>query len=597
MSASSRFFLSLCSEKRIFATDTDAVRCGAISKTFAQEGSNRPFPVQKCTASGRPVTNVRRSAQLRGCYNRLVQSNGRIETVLDRRLLAGQRSAAALLPGNDERSRGVTGGGEALPFPDFGIPGPVANSAKVQSIANFIKTDFANVDEYGVDLTSDFKDLATIRDIMYSISQEVATAGEAIGTAFAALATSTGPSIDTVFGTATSAITSMEALLSQSFTDEFATLEAIIGTYVTTEFRDSFGEMGIALANLRLALGRLKPGIEQAKVASKNSATIAPAIINKYVTPKMIQDVQDTLQRTRSNIQVITYTVTNTLGKLEIADDFIIEITDKVATDITEVETEFENYSTTTLTAVGESSDGAAAALQAGYATETDAIALIQSELDASTDFTDNFAPELTKVDDVLGTQALAALTLDITDAVTAYLDLVGAVDDDVSAFFSDEGCQPVLALVHVLIDNGYYATFCFEKYSPFAFNMFADFVDLVGDCYANELVKFDYLYEAVDPLVQLILFDVEDLAEALTTCVGYPDSSHCFSMIAPLYDKLFALTTAKRDYLKELFMHETDSSVQRFSACYHAQKFSIRQIMHELLANIDACETDGSMA
>uniref|UniRef100_A0A182JIV3 Protein TsetseEP domain-containing protein n=1 Tax=Anopheles atroparvus TaxID=41427 RepID=A0A182JIV3_ANOAO len=488
------------------------------------------------------------------------------------------------------------GRGVALPFPDFGIPGPVSNSAKVRTGALAISNDFNNVDEYGIELLSSYSTLAIVRDTLYSISEEVASAGKAIGTAFATLATSTGPSIDTVFNGATSAITSMEALLSTSFTEEYTTLENAIGSYVTDEFRDSFTELTGALNSLRQAVGRLKPAVEQAKTASKNSATIAPTLISKYVTPKMIQDVLDGLVRTRANIQVITYTVTNSLSKLEVADEFIIDITAEAEMQSVGVESAFEEFSIATTSVASDTSDELVEALQEGYGLETDAIALIQTELDASTDFTINFVPQLSTVDGILGTAALASFGLDINDRIADYLELLGAVDDDVTTFFSDEACLPIFELVHVLIDNGPYATFCFEKYAAQVFNLFPNFVSLASNCYADESVKLDALYVAVLPLVQLILFDVEDLSESLTTCISYPDDALCFSMISPLYETLLALTTTKRDYILQLFEHETDASVQRFSACYHAQKFRLRQVMYELETDVELCETEGPL-
>uniref|UniRef100_A0A182NUF6 Uncharacterized protein n=1 Tax=Anopheles dirus TaxID=7168 RepID=A0A182NUF6_9DIPT len=474
---------------------------------------------------------------------------------------------------------------DAFPSPDFGISSTIASSGKVQTAGNELTAAFDNVNKYGITLHSSYKVLSVSRGILYSISNDVAAGGKALGAAVATLATSTGPSIDATFGAAAGAITNMETTLTTSFAARFATLEANIGPYVGKELRDSFAVLVAAVRKLRDALGQLKPAVQQLQTAAKT------------VAPNLILSVLDALKNMRANVQALVYTVSTSLYNLELADKFIVDSTSRAELEMATIDASYTAYATETTGTANDMAETVRSTLAEGYGRQETAIAPIQARLDASADYTVSFQPRTMQIKEIFGTDPLASLKLDLTQLFVNYVQLMEELDNDVGDFFANDACPALQATVQVLISSVPNAVFCFEKYSYQAYNLFHDFATLVDVCYQEESAKLSVLFLAVPPLVQLILFDVEDLADSLAACIKYRDNVRCFTAISPYYEVLMAQTTAKRYYLHELVARELEASSNRLASCYMVNKYFILQQVVRISANVQLCSKNGPMS
>uniref|UniRef100_A0A182Q2K8 Protein TsetseEP domain-containing protein n=1 Tax=Anopheles farauti TaxID=69004 RepID=A0A182Q2K8_9DIPT len=476
----------------------------------------------------------------------------------------------------------ITCSGDAFPWPDFGIKNTIANSGRVQTAANELSGVFDNVNKHGIQLLSTYKVLSTARDVLYSISNDVATGGKALAAAIGTLATNTGSSIDAAFGAATGAITNMETTLTTSVAARLATLDSQIGAYVGKELRDSFTVLVTAGRKLSDALGRLKPAVQQLQSSAKS------------IPPTLMLSLLDALKNMQTNVPVVSYTMSTSLYNLELADKFIVDSTARAEQEIATIDTSYTTYSTETTGAANDMAESLRASIAEGYDKQVAAIVPIQTLLDASGDYTANFQRRMLQFQEVYGTEALDTLKATIVQRFDEYVQLMEELDNDVSDFFANDACPALLATVQELISSGPHAVFCFEKYSYLAYNLFHDFALLVNACYQEELGRLSALYLAAAPFVHIILFDVEDLADSLATCVRYSDSARCFSAITSYYEALLAQTTAKRYYLQELMARELEASSNRLASCYTVNKFFILQQVVNISTNVQLCGKNG---
>uniref|UniRef100_A0AAG5DAW8 Protein TsetseEP domain-containing protein n=1 Tax=Anopheles atroparvus TaxID=41427 RepID=A0AAG5DAW8_ANOAO len=480
----------------------------------------------------------------------------------------------------------------AIPRPDFGINGDVANSATTASAANVLGTEFAKTGAKDITLTSGYGLLNTLREKLIAIGDAVALKGGELATQLNGLALNDIGPVEDAFGAVNQKITNLKTYI-ESPIQEITDITNLVSDDIEVQFSDAFDAMKTTITSLNNALTKLKTDVNNAKNAPGNGATVSAANIRKFIPAKSVTDVTVQIRNLRANIPVITYIVNSSLENVELADEFINEIAAEAivaVADYANAVAEFQANLAAENTALGN-----VIADNIGDDVTT-RLADIQSELDDSTGYSGSgLSDVLATINSGITTDLMAATTA-IGGFFTTYSNNVPSLITDLNVELGDALCEPIKAVSEALVANAPYSDFCFSKYSPRVYAFLALTIDAFDTCFEREVIRLTRLDAIVARIVIQISYNVEDLFDNLSVCLGIddPEQSQCFTDIQPYYQALASKITEHEATLKGLVSKESFASYNRLGSCIATSLFVTVAQGLEVIVDVDTCMEDG---
>ncbi|XP_035915742.1 uncharacterized protein LOC118513715 [Anopheles stephensi] len=486
---------------------------------------------------------------------------------------------------------------EADPSPDFGIRATISATSNVVRQSSKVGTAFDYIDDMNLALTGGYQLLENMKEAILFVGSKVATAGVAFSTALNTLATDRSNDVNGAFAPVYNAIAALRTLLQSGFAAQFTTLQKQ-GTFITNQLTDSFKSILARLTLFKDALDRLKAGVTAARDAPGNPPNgISSENLNRFVTTKMMFDLQDALSRLSADAPLVEYIVEETQRKLSVADVFVGEMRTEaeiVVGDTTNAKERFEtDVGTVSTNTVALFTDR----VKPVYNEQLQTIAPVQSTLEAITTFPDDLKPALDQLAEVLNEAGITLVTTTITNAFTKYdddLDESIASATSVESFFIAETCGGLVSVIDALVANSPNSNFCFSKFSPRLFTQYALSFYIVSECYDIETERMYKLQDLLALIVGMIIYDAEDLGEAISTCALLTDGAHCVTTIGPYYEKLATAVDEKQDYIINFIQSETNYSLQRISSCVNAAKYTTVTSVAAIVSNLNTCSLNG---
>ncbi|XP_053662023.1 uncharacterized protein LOC128711184 [Anopheles marshallii] len=474
----------------------------------------------------------------------------------------------------------------AIPRPDFGINAGVYGSADVSLTAKDSGTLIDKVnDNLNIQLDSGYPLLTTIKTQLVGIANDFTTKGLLVSGAIDALAVSTGP-LNDGFSALKTASDNLIALMNTGFASYFTALNTNLDNSITNMLTDAFDDVKAELTKLAGYLNTLQSQLAAA-VTAAGSSPPSKAILRKYVSTTVTANVAKTVTSLKANIPLVTYIVANSLEKLKEADDYIFQAgdiataaLDSVNKGLEALETEVQQYSddTSQITAV---IDPVAQPNLDMTGIDLSGIPLIASEIN---EFKATYTTDLTST------------ITDIKAAYATYKQAVPLVSDGLTAFYSSSACNHLNQLVKVLISNGKFAEYCYNKYSPRTFALFDQQAREVGRCADLEITRLLKLPPILLSIAQMLLFDVEDLLAEITICVK--SSQLCNKLeIETAFHAVHTAAKAHQDSMKNYVTAETVAGLQRVSACFSTSKYLLVIAINRMVTDINNCAKDGPLA
>ncbi|XP_050077603.1 uncharacterized protein LOC126564570 [Anopheles maculipalpis] len=485
----------------------------------------------------------------------------------------------------------------ADPSPDFGIKATITATTNIVRQIGTLNTAFDNVDDMSLTLSAGYTVLDDMKAAIIFIGSKVTAAGKVLTSALTTLAGDRSNDVNGAFAPVYNAIGALRTLLQTGFTAQFTTLQRQ-GIFITNQLTDSFKAILTRLTLISGALDRLKAGVTAARDAPGNPPNgISPDNLSRYVTSKMTFDLQDALSRLTSDLPLVQFIVEETQRKLSIADQFLGDMrieAETVIGDTTNAEQRFESDVSTVSTSVVAALNER---VKPSYNEQLQTIGTVQSKLEAIGTYTDDLKPALDRLAELLNEAGITARTIEIENAFTQYNnDLDGTIASvtAVERFFIDESCSGLVSVIDALVANSPYSNFCFSKFSPRLFTQYALSFYIVSECYDIETERIFRLQDLMSLIVGMIVYDVEDLGDAIITCALLTDGSNCVTTIGPYYEKLATTVDEKQAYMVNFILSETKFSLQRVSSCINKAKYSTVISVVAIVENLKTCSKNG---
>ncbi|KFB46417.1 hypothetical protein ZHAS_00014415 [Anopheles sinensis] len=472
----------------------------------------------------------------------------------------------------------------------------VAGAVKAFAIASDTAVQFDAVDEKTITLESHYTRLYDLKTALTTIATQIATTGQELTDKLETLAPSTGPLPD-VFTDVTSALTSLRTLLQTGLSTQTDDIQTMVGNYITDMLTDASDDLLDALSRLETQLGLLQAGIEAATIAY-GGLNIPASFTRRYVSPKVIYELQRAIHDLKSDLPLVTYIIKLTLGHLENADIYLATVLERANSAVYEVIRQYDGFKQELLDNAFLVSDGIATPFRLTYTAQVDDLAFAMSELEQLGSYTDVLQPVLAAYEAALEETNRNAIAFAAETTLTNYLARVVKLDDLLDRFYDEKLCKPAQDIMQVLIASGPWADYCFSKYSPRLPELVSINANRFQLCYELEAVRLAKLYEIIGRLVQQILYDVENLAEDTLTCLyRWEDGSDCIALIGPYYLELSDLIVKKQQDLSNIIEYETDASYNRMAACVNGGKCGLLSAAEDLVDDVQACELAGPQA
>ncbi|XP_049279839.1 uncharacterized protein LOC125762107 [Anopheles funestus] len=489
---------------------------------------------------------------------------------------------------------------EAEPRPDFAIKATITGTANVVKQSDKLTASVDLVDNMDLPLASGYTVLENMKAAIIYIGSKITIAGKAFTSALNTLAADRSNDVNGAFAPVYNAITAMRTLLQSGFTTQFTALQGQ-GPFITNQLTNAFRSVLDHLTLFSGALDRMKSGVTAARNAPGNPPNgISSANLNRYVPLKLVTDLQDALARLNADIPLILYVVEETQRKLSMADAFFIEAEAEVQTAISDVATardvltsDVESISSNIIAPFND-------LVAPVYNEQVEMIDSVQSTLEAFSTYTDDLAPALGSLALLLDADGITSITSAIEEAFQTYntdVDDSIASSNSVGQYFVDETCQGLRSVIHALIASSPYSNFCFSKFSPRIFNQFALSFYTVSECYEFETFRLYKLQDLMALIVNMIIYDVEDLGDAISNCALLSDGASCLTLIGPHYEQLATTVDEKQEYMVNFIQSETTFSLQRLSACVTASKYTTVISVAAIVSNLNTCTQNGPTA
>uniref|UniRef100_A0A182IX29 Protein TsetseEP domain-containing protein n=1 Tax=Anopheles atroparvus TaxID=41427 RepID=A0A182IX29_ANOAO len=485
----------------------------------------------------------------------------------------------------------------ADPRPEFALAVSVSGTSRVSLAASGATDAVAeiNVAVQNYLIQSELQLLPDVAEIMANIANQFQTLGAAAVSAISALASDASGDIAGVFGVALDAVNAAIDFADDTLPGLRDPLVTLVGTALSDKLLDSFQHLGKGLQALLVSLTTLKSGAETA-VAEAGSSNVPANIVSRNLPRARVTELISALHLLKGTVPLLEYVVTSTMENIGLADDFMLQLDDKVDSIIGESSTlllelndfldPLENTILNTLSSIGGELTNLVAEFGglSNVATVSDAAALGTTLGDFKANLED-----LATADPTISS-VLDQLNVAFTDAY-----------DIVDPLYYIYDSALVDALMTTLVANGNYAQYCFYKYKDFFF-VLLDLIALeASECIAEEAERMEYYQRTVELMLTILFYDFVDISDDLAICERIDDADNlqeCIAKFVSIYTDLEAAFGDKLTLLYQSLQHEIAASGNRLKICIRFSQSELSDTQVPLLlAKINECAMLGPYA
>ncbi|XP_049532939.1 uncharacterized protein LOC125949696 [Anopheles darlingi] len=484
-------------------------------------------------------------------------------------------------------------GTAAEPNPDLGINLRIPATSTIATAAKDMKTTFDDLDAYNTPLVNDYPAMVKIKTGITNITIGIAAGGMALADQVLYLTQNNSNNVNAAFAPVFASIVSFRNLLQTGLTVPMAAISSQ-SNITRDKLNINFRDLVTRLNTLNSTMEALRAGLAAARTASVTSPPLNTNLLNKFVFPYHYTDVKDALLAIKATIGSTTNIARELIDNIKDADDFITTASDAALSEMDTVtltdqsfEGELINIGASINVAVTDMVDQL-------YIPQTEILTTSKSMLESISTYNSSFKPTLITLNTTLnnaynfeGLFTNYTVTLNRSIASTASIDNL----------FKQEFCPVILAQIRSLLASGPYATFCYKKYSDLLTNQFSITSYDQVECKDIEQTRLYTLQQMTDLIVRMIIYDVENLTEAVSVCLKLSDGSHCVTAMGTHYQTLTSTVQGKLAYLQEYTMQETGFTLQRLSLCVTAAKFAQVIAVEGLRVDMASCDISGANA
>uniref|UniRef100_A0A182IXA2 Protein TsetseEP domain-containing protein n=1 Tax=Anopheles atroparvus TaxID=41427 RepID=A0A182IXA2_ANOAO len=464
---------------------------------------------------------------------------------------------------------------------EFGSLGTVLSSQSIKSTVDSTTTVYDETDDKnGLLLKTDYTLFSTVLPLMESLGTQVQVLGTTLTNTISASVPNNSGNLDSVFNPIQAAVTQFIAFIDGEQAATRTTLTEMLGSDIDHLFGDVFGNTRLALLEIQTSFTRLQQALQTARV--RNGRAIISATV--------VASVLTAVNNLRATAFPVQYTVYTTIENIEMGDMFLYDLEEISVTLISNLQQYLSDFRED-LVDLGFATEDEQEFLSTEWSEITGGIGPVTSNLGSLAEYS-TFDGALTS----LGSTYNKLLGIDdsVIGTFTTYLNTAATYLTQYQEVLVPRDYLSITYVLEVIIAGGAHARFCFFKFFPRLTNYYSNLAYNVEDCFNEELVKLDSLYYLARALVELILFDLEDLLDNLTVCNESSAPGDCIGSIGPYYVELFAKTDFKVGFFEQFVAAEARASVNRLGACIFSRKLFNMQRLFTATTDIQACRTDG---
>ncbi|XP_035907606.1 uncharacterized protein LOC118510190 [Anopheles stephensi] len=486
--------------------------------------------------------------------------------------------------------------------PDYGIADSVIGTAQILSGVNDASTyldtlaagQLVSATISADDPVSAVFGLPRIVQILQQTGTSVSQDGDRIVTALTTLTESSSGDPAALFDAALSSIQDALTHITERLPATASSLSAIIGSNVPDRLADSFGRIETALQTLKTQLGTLKSSILAAVAEAGSPVSIPMEILNKHITAKKVYSVLQTVRNLRAFLPVVRYTLNTSIEDAVVADSYLQAYASMLASLDGLVTMLLQS-----LNAAGQSFYGTVKtgieSLEATYISMKEStLALPINEVPelgaAIVSMLNKFTTTLADTQ----TSVLSVAT-ELQSYLNAIRTMVTITDPEV---ISISESKLIAALIKTLIASGPYSRFCFNKYRAQVSDLANYLLDELTVCVEREVPRLAKLAASVQTVLEVNVFDFEDIFDWLTICDGIQEPSDrtaCVTRISQSYTPLGDNFADKYDLVFDLTTSELNASKQRVKICNNlSRRWLADGYIPDLQTDIEQCALKG---
>ncbi|KFB40336.1 AGAP007269-PA-like protein [Anopheles sinensis] len=482
----------------------------------------------------------------------------------DRKVLYGSRYAA---------SPEVT-----LAKPDFGIPGPVQDSATVRLAAIELGRAFERLQaNLELEIPAPSNVLEQLFVVLQTITDTVGPLGVSASAALAA-ATLSMADIKGTFHDILDPLIDLQTAVVVQIPELLLAINELAGSALVLQIMDEFSMIYVSTRTLIGAVIQLAANVQSVS---------NPSEVNESV----ITGVLRAMQLLRSNIELLSYTIGSTSTELRIANEFLEEL--KATRNMTKADN--------------------------------------RAALDRFRSKLDRFEDSLTYL-----TDCLLSEYVDLRPYVSSYLESLGTSSGECVLHSAAESlvdsvttgwdravcvvkrhykmlgrkCELVkdlsesyeqvhefgMALAQTAVANGPNAPYCFHKFFRLVEHLLLRLADDASLCLKQESTRLRSLQESVQNMFPTVVYDVEELLAHLELCGEVLEKRHrCISEFGELYEHLASHTEQKLELIEKFSLAETSASADRLKLCVLHSRYNVLHLELARLQNeLEECSSFG---
>ncbi|XP_050089555.1 uncharacterized protein LOC126573451 [Anopheles aquasalis] len=478
---------------------------------------------------------------------------------------------------------------------DLGVNQKLTAASTIATAAQNMRVTFDDLDAYNTPIVNDYPPMVLIKTAITNITVRIAASGMVLGDEVVSLTLNSSNDVYGAFAPVFRDIDSLRKLLQTGLSVPMSAI-ASLNNVTHDKLNINYGDLLTRLTTLNTTLDVLSRGLAAARSISGSSPTVVVPLanINKFVTPVMYTDVKNALLAIKATLGSTINIAQELIGNIADADDFITSIStgaifemDIMASIDLSFQEEMVNIGANIGFAVTDMVDQL-------YTPQTDILSTNQSDLEAISTYNTSMQPTLTALNTSLNNvYDYAALFTNYTVTLNGSIASTGSIDN----LFKTEFCPVIVAQISSLLASGPYATFCYKKYSDLLTNQFSITSYDQVECKDIEKTRLYMLQQMADLIVRMIIYDVENLTEAISVCIKLSDGSHCMTSMGTHYQTLSQTVQGKLDYLQEYTEQETGFTLQRLSLCATSAKYAQVIAVEGFRVDMASCDISGANA
>ncbi|XP_053666088.1 uncharacterized protein LOC128715233 [Anopheles marshallii] len=488
-------------------------------------------------------------------------------------------------------------GSLAFASPDYGLPNGAVGTARVLSsvsaASSYLDT-LAASQLVPATITQTAFGLPTMVQVLQQTGTAVSQDGTNIANALATLARSSTGDPTALFDAALKSIQDALGRIGQLLPATKSSLFAIVGSNVPDRLTDSIGRIETGLQTLAAQIGTLKSAILAAVAEAGSATSISTTILGKYITPKKVYSLVQTVKQLRAFLPVVRYTLNTSIEDAVEADSYLNTYAATLATLDGTVKLILDSLDTAKEGLYATVKSGVRA-LATAYTTAKDAT--LSLPINDVTALGTEITAMLSKFSTTLGDPDQDILA--VATQLQGYLDAVkGMVTISDPEVISPADSKLIGTLIQTLIYSGPYSRYCFHKYNAPVSYLLSYLLDESILCIDREIPRLANLATAAQSVLAVDAFDFEDILDWLTICnelQGDTDRTACVTRISQSYKPLGDYFADKYRLLFDLTTSEVGASKQRVKICIGLSRRSIADgYISDLQDDIKQCAAKG---